>query len=142
MNAPAWLSMENLVLAAGLLQFCQVPAMLIAPSVLGWKDDLAKLEPINRRIVQVIGIAIVIVGVGTGIIVVLAPAEVAGASRAGTGLAAFLGVFWGYRALVQVTLYARIWPRGPLGRLSHYGLTALFFFQAIVYLTAFAITMA
>ncbi|HEX7008884.1 MAG TPA: hypothetical protein VF184_02815 [Phycisphaeraceae bacterium] len=134
---PEWITLTNLVLLAGLLHFCQIPAMLAAPRMLGWKEDLAKLAVINRRIVQVIGIAIVIVGVGLGIVVVCAPADVAGGSRAGMGLACFLGVFWGYRAAVQYLLYHRIWPRGVVGRLSHYGLCGLFTFQSVVYLAAF-----
>jgi hypothetical protein len=130
-------TLRNFVFAAGALQFCQIPAMMVAPRMLGWKEDLEKLATMNRRIVKVIGLAIVLVGVGTGAIVACAADEMVSGSRLACGLSLFLGVFWGYRALVQYFLYFRIWPKGFMGRLSNYGLAALFTFQSIVYLAAF-----
>lgn len=137
MDLDQLVSMRNLVFVAGVLHFCQVPAMLMAPRMLGWKEDLAKLSVINRRIVQVIGIAIVIVGVGTGIVVACAADDLVSGSRLATGFTAFLAFFWGYRAAVQVLLYLRIWVKGLLGTLSNYGLAVLFVFLTAAYLIAF-----
>jgi hypothetical protein len=133
----AALSLRNWVFLAGVLHFCQVPAMMMAPRMLDWKDDLAKLSVINRRIVQVIGIAIVIVGVGTGIVVACAADEMVKGGKLATGLSLFLAVFWGYRGLVQYTLYLRIWVKGWLGTISNYGLAALFTLLTVIYLIAF-----
>jgi hypothetical protein len=130
--------MQQLVFAAGLLHFCQVPAMLIAPRMLQWKDDLARLQPINRRIAQVLGVAIVIVVLGLGAVVMLAADELVNSSRLAAGMTAFLAVFWLYRAIVQVLVYRRMWPRGPVGLASHFGLTALFFALSAIYSAAFA----
>jgi hypothetical protein len=129
--------MSQIVLAAGLLHFCQVPAMVAAPRMLGWQQDLERLQPINRRIVKVIGLAIVIVVLGLGMVVASAPGELLNGGRLALGLTSFLAVFWLYRAVVQVTLYARIWPGGFLGRASFYGLSVLFFALAGMYLAAF-----
>ncbi len=137
MDLQQLLSLRNFVFLAGLLQFCQIPAMMMAPKMLGWKDDLAKLSTINRRIVKVIGVAIVIVGVGTGAIVVCAGGEMVSGSHLAIGLSLFLGIFWGYRAMVQYLLYFRIWGKGFMGAFSNYGLAALFTFQTLVYLIAF-----
>ena len=137
MNWDAILSMRTLVLVTGALHFCQLPAMMIAPRVLQWGDDLAKLEPINRQIVKVIGGGIMLAGLGLGVVVVCAPAEVAGGSRLGMALACFLAVLWAYRAIVQIVVYRRIWPGGGIGRLSHYGLCLLFSFQTVAYAAAF-----
>ena len=134
------LSLRNLVRLAGFLQFCQIPAMIFSPKMLNWEEDLAKLSPINRNIVLVIGAAIVLTVVGSGVVVAGAT-EMVGGGRLGTAFCGFLGVFWLYRDAVQVFLYAKIWPKGALGRLSYYGLTALFTFLAGVYLTAFAVTL-
>jgi hypothetical protein len=132
--------MEKVVFAAGLLHLCQVPSMFAAPRMLGWKQDLARLEPINRRIVQVIGAAIMIVVIGLGIVVMAAPGELL-TTRLGAALACFLGVFWLYRAVVQVVLYRRIWPHGRLGRASHYALSLLFFALTAAYFAAFAVNV-
>jgi hypothetical protein len=135
------LSLRNFVWLAGLLQFCQIPAMIASPKMLNWKEDLAKLSPINRNIVLVIGAAIVLTGVGLGVVVVVGATEMVGGGRLGTALCGFLGVFWLYRDAVQVFIYRKIWPKGGMGTLSHCGLTALFTFQAAVYLTAFVLTL-
>ena len=130
-------SLQNLVFLAGILHFCQVPAMMMAPKMLGWKEDLSKLQLINRRIVMVIGVAIVIVGVGTGILVASAAGEMVGGGRLATGLCLFLAVFWGYRGAVQFLLYFKIWGTDLLGRLSNYGLCLIFVFLTAVYAVAF-----
>lgn len=137
MNWDAILSMRTLVLVTGALHFCQLPAMLTAPRILQWGDDLAKLEPINRQIVKVIGGGIMLAVLGLGVVVVCAPSDVAGGSRVGIALACFLAVFWAYRATVQIVVYRRIWPGGLTGRLSHYGLCLLFSFQTVAYAAAF-----
>lgn len=127
------LSLTALVGLAGWLHFCQVPAMMVAPRMLGWDEDLARMQPINRRIFRVMATAIMLTVLGLGLVVGLSPAQVADGSRLGTSLAGFLAVFWTYRGAVQVLVYSRIWPQGILGILSHYGLTALFSFLAGVY---------
>jgi hypothetical protein len=132
------LSMKQLVFAAGLLHFCQVPSMIAAPRMLRWRADLSRLEPLNRRIVEVIGLSIMIVVIGLGIVVICAPADLVGGSRLATGLTCFLGVLWLFRAIVQVGVYGRMWPGGWAGRLSHYGMSLLFFALAAVYFAAFA----
>ena len=135
------LTMQHLVFTAGLLHLCQVPSMIAAPRMLGWKQDLAQLEPINRRIVQVIGIAIMIVVIGLGIVVMIAPGDLL-STRLGAALAGFLMIFWLYRAVVQVLLYRRIWPKGWLGQVSHYGLSLLFFALSGIYSAAFAVNLS
>jgi hypothetical protein len=137
MNWLQLLTLRNLVFLAGLLHFCQIPAMMMAPRMLGWKEDLAKLSVINRRIVMVIGVAIMLVGVGTGIVVACSADNMVAGTRLAAGFSAFLAVFWGYRGTVQVALYLRIWPRGFLGVVSNYGLVALFGFLTLVYFAAF-----
>lgn len=125
--------MQEFFIVIGLLHFCQIPGMMMAPRMLAWKDDLAKLQPINRRIVKVIGVSIMIVVLGMGVVVVAGAGDLAAGGPLAVGVCAFLSVLWCFRATVQVTLYRKIWPGGVLGRLSHYGLSFLFYFQAAAY---------
>ncbi|MBI4054777.1 MAG: hypothetical protein HY402_01440 [Elusimicrobia bacterium] len=131
------LSLEDLLFLAGMLHFLNVPAMLLAPRMLGWREDLAKLAPINRRMVLVMGGGIVLVILGLGTVVAVCSREMAEGGRLGMALSCFLGIFWGYRTFIQVYVYPRIWPGGFLGRLSHFGLVALFPFLSGVYWLAF-----
>lgn len=134
MDLPAGLpSLSTVIFLTGLLHFCQVPAMLIAPRMLGWRDDLAKVTPINRRIIAVMGLGIVLTVLGLGVVVMVAAEEIAAGSLLGAALAAFLGIFWTYRGAVQVVLYSQVWPAHGPGRLSHYGLAVLFAVLALVY---------
>ena len=137
MNWKELLALHHWVLLAGLLHFCQIPAMLMAPRMLGWKEDLPKLSLINRRIVVVIALAIVLVVVGMGIVVACAADQLVDKSRLATGVTGFLAVFWAYRAAVQWALYFRIWVKGWLGVMSNYGLGLLLVFLTVVYLVAF-----
>jgi hypothetical protein len=134
MNFDQILTVRNLLFVAGLLHFCQVPAMIVAPRMLGWADDLSKLQPINRRIVKVMGLAIMIVVLGTGVVVMIGCSQLADGGPLAVAFCTFLGVFWLYRGLVQVVLYRRIWPGGVVGQLSHHGLTLLFFALTAAYL--------
>ena len=137
MNDP----MEKVVFAAGLLHFCQAPAMVMAPRMLGWKQELERMAPINRRIVQVLGVSMMLVVLGLGIVVMTSARELVGGGRLALGLSGFLGVLWLFRGSVQVLLYRRIWPRGRLGALSHYALSLLFFALAGAYFAAFWINL-
>lgn len=132
------LTVHHLVLLAGLLHFCQVPAMMVLPRMFEWERDLGQLKPMNRRYVQVVGLAVMLAVLGLGVVVLIAPGEVAGASRLGVALAGFLTIFWGYRAVIQVLVYRHIWPGGLRGRLTHFGLCVLFTFLAVAYAVAFA----
>lgn len=132
---------SRLIFLTGMLHFCQIPAMIMAPRMLGWKEDLAKLTTINRAIVLVMGGGIILTVTGLGIVVVLCTEDLVRGTRMGAALACFLGVFWAYRGSVQIFLYSSIWAQDFLGRLSHYGLVAIFTFQSGVYLSVFALAV-
>jgi hypothetical protein len=124
-----------LVRAAGALSFCQLPAMAAAPRMLGWANELRALGELSRRIVRVIGLAIMLVVQGTGVVTLVGAADIAGGTRLGAAYAAFLGIFWGFRANAQ-RAYAPLWPRGAVGRASFWALTGLFCTQSTLFLFA------
>jgi hypothetical protein len=127
--------LSKLLFLAGVCHFFQIPAMLVAPRALGWKDDLPRLRPINRAIVIVLGFGMVLTIVGLGVVVMLSSKELANGGRLANALLCFLVLFWLYRAAVQVVVYTRLWP-GNL-RLAHYGLMVLFFSLTSVYAVVF-----
>src|SRR5262245_24219592 len=93
----------SLACAAGAAHFVQLPAMLIGPRfvrALRWTDELDRLSPLPARIVRIMTFGIILCVFGLGVVVVSAPAELAGGARLGTSLAAFLGLFWSWRAWI------------------------------------------
>ncbi len=131
--------LERLVFSAGVLHFCQVPAMMFSPKMLGWEEDLAKLSPINRRIVLVMGGGIMLTVLGSGLVVAFNARRIAEGGPLARALALFLAALWIYRGFIQVAVYARIWPPGRFARASHYGLVMLFGYLSAVYALAFAL---
>jgi hypothetical protein len=127
------LDLSNFVFLVGLSQMANIPAMMLAPKMLGWKEDLGKLRPINRAIVIVLGIGMSLIIVGTGIVVMVGKDELVNGSLLGISLSCFLAVVWTYRGLIQILVYPRIWPRGGISRMSHFGLMGLFVFQFLAY---------
>ncbi|MBI4397101.1 MAG: hypothetical protein HY548_08405 [Elusimicrobia bacterium] len=131
------LSLRNLVFVAGCLHFFQLPAVFIAPRMLNWREEFSRLSPINRRIFEMVGLGIMLMTIGAGVVVVIAPGEVAGGSVLGTSLAGYLGIVWGFRTWVQVFVYSKIWPAGRWGRLTHYGMLANLSMKTAIYMTVF-----
>jgi hypothetical protein len=110
--------------------------MVVMSRMLGWRADLAKLTDLNRRIVAVIGLAIVIVMCGLGVVVMAAADELARGGRLAASVTAFLAVFLGYRAAVQWLVYGPLWSSSRRGKASHRALGILFSLQALAYATA------
>jgi hypothetical protein len=128
-----WLTLRRIVLLAGALHFCQFPAAFMVPNTLNWKEELKRLSPLNRRIFLVISLAIMWVGLGLGGVVIIGADEIVSGRPLGVALCFFLGVFWGYRAAVQIFLYSKIWIGGTLGWVTHHGLSGLLVFMSGLY---------
>jgi hypothetical protein len=128
--------LSDLAALAGLLHFSQIPGTLVAYRMLHGDEELGRLSSINRRIVLVTGLGLMLAVLGLGVLVMVFPAQIAGASALGTGVAGFLAVFWGFRAAVQMFLYPRSWPRHARARIVHYALVVLFAFLTLIYALA------
>jgi len=128
-----FVTFKNLVFFTGLVHFCQVPALMFAPKMLNWREDLAKLLPINRHIVVALGSSITYIILGTGIMVMATSSELAAGGRLAAGVDAFLAALWTYRLWMQIFIYPKIWPGGWLGRASYWILVAIFVYLASAY---------
>jgi predicted neutral ceramidase superfamily lipid hydrolase len=125
---------ELLVTTAGWLSLTQLPAMIVAPRVLGWREDFSTMRPVNRQIVTVVMGAIVFVVVGLGLVTAWAGADMISGGRAGTGLCIWSALFWAARSVVQWRVYSKTWPRDSIvGAVSHYSLGVMFTFMSLAY---------
>lgn len=123
--------MRILVIVTGMAHFFNIPATLVAPKILGWKDDFSKLSPINRMIVFVLGVGMQLTIVGLGIVTIFSSDDLLQGGKLQLFFIGFMCVFWLYRALVQFIIYPKIWPSKI--RLMHYGLQCLLTFLTCSY---------
>ena len=128
------LTIPSFIQLAGALQLIIAVANFFLPAKLHYREILAKVSPIIRQIFTVHSIYIVLVLIGFGLICLLFPNDLCGASPLGKFLCGFLAIFWGLRVVLQFTYYDRtIKKKHPLG--------ALFFGAVFLYLAAiFAFT--
>jgi hypothetical protein len=128
------LTLQSSIQLAGALQLVIAAANFFAPTILHYRENLAKVSPIIRQIFTVHSVYIILVLIGFGLICLLFPNDLCGASPLGKFLCGFLAVFWGLRVVLQFTYYDRaVKKEHPLG--------ALFFGTAFLYL-ALAFTAA
>jgi hypothetical protein len=118
---------------AGHFTLLAVSAQL--PARLEWRTDLAKLTDFNRRFVWVAGGFIVFTYLGFGVLTLLLHDEMVRGDPSAVGLAAFIGLYWLVRVVVDATTFRGApWPRGWLFRLGHLALMTLFGYFVAVYL--------
>jgi len=126
---------ELLFTIAGCLHFLQIPSTAhLARRLLHLAPDLAKLSPINGRIVRIFVAAASCLILGLGLIVVWHAREI-GSSRLGRSLCVLLILFWTGRAAAQIWLRA-VWPRAAHGNFWYVALLVVYLTVALSYLGA------
>jgi len=128
-----WLSLALWLAGAG--HFVVLIASFQVPYRLGWKKDLPKLTPFNRKLMWVHGAFAVYTIISFGALTLLLHDEMLLGSRAGVALATFIGVYWLLRVIVDFTYYKHDdWPSGKAFVVGHALLTLLFAFLFVAYL--------
>lgn len=123
---------------AGIGHFCVLIASFQVPSRLGWREDLAKLTPFNRKLMWVHGGFAVLTIIFFGVLTLALHNEMLRGDRAAIFLAAFIGIYWTTRIVIDFTYYDhKDWPSGRMFVVGHVLLTLLFVFLATTYLGLF-----
>jgi hypothetical protein len=132
MNLQPWLSLA--LWLAGICHFCILGASFQVPGRLGWQEDLAKLTPFNRKLMWVYGGTTLLTIVAFGTLTLFLHDDFLRGDRAALALAAFIGLFWSLRIVVDFTYFKHSdWPTGPQFVVGHLLLTALFAALASTY---------
>ncbi len=119
---------------AGVGHFCVLGASFQVPRRLGWKEDLPKLTPFNRKLMYVYGGFTVLTIAAFGVLTLLLHNEMLHGERAATALAVFIAIYWTARIGVDFLYYEhKDWPVGKQFVAGHILLTALFFALAVTY---------
>jgi hypothetical protein len=120
---------------AGLAHFAVLGASVQVPARLHWRDELARLSSLNRKLMWTYGGFTVLTIVAFGALTLGLHEELLRGDRAALGLAGFIGVYWGARIAVDLFWFSHAdWPPGRLFVVGHALLLALFLFLAGTYL--------
>jgi alginate O-acetyltransferase complex protein AlgI len=123
---------------AGLGHFVILFASFQVPARLRWKEDLIKLMPFNRKLLWVQSSFTVITIIAFGTLTLVLHNELLRGDRAALGIAAFIGIYWTSRILVDAFYFSHEdWPKGKMFVVGHFLLTSLFLFLAVSYLGLF-----
>jgi hypothetical protein len=116
---------------AGAGHFVILIASAQVPGRLRWKEDLRSLMPFNRKLLWVQGGFTVLTIIAFGSLTLALHGELLRGDRAALGLAAFIGVYWTSRILVDAFYFSHEdWPQGRMFVVGHTLLTGLFVFLA------------
>jgi alginate O-acetyltransferase complex protein AlgI len=119
---------------AGIGHFVILIASFQVPGKLGWKEDLAKLRPFNRKMLWVQSSFTVMTIVAFGTLTLTLHREMLRGDRAAIALAAFIAVYWTARISVDAFYFSNSdWPKGRQFIIGHALLTSLFVFLAVTY---------
>jgi hypothetical protein len=119
---------------AGIGHFVLLAASFQVPARLGWKEDLAQLQPFNRKLMWTYGGFTVLTIVAFGILTLVLHDEFVRGDRAAIGLSAFIAAYWTARIAVDAIYFKhRDWPSGRSFVIGHVMLTGLFIALASTY---------
>jgi hypothetical protein len=126
--------MKTLVVLAGIGQLGLVCASLLIPRLLHWREELAKLRPLTRTVVTTYAGYIAGTNLAFGLVSTARPAWLLDGSGLARAVAAFIGIYWGARLVLQFAYYDRKdAPKGVGFRIAEGALVALFLFLTVVY---------
>jgi hypothetical protein len=126
---------DKLLWLAGIGHFTVLIASFQVPSRMQWREDLAKLMPVNRKLMWTYGVFIVLTILAFGTLTLALHDELLRGDRAALGLAGFIGAFWLMRVVMDFTVHTHSdWPSGRRFVVAHILLVALFAALTATYL--------
>lgn len=136
---PAFPGLENVfglaLWLAGAASFCVLGAGVQVPARFGWKHELARLSPMNRKLMWVYYAFIGTTIAAFGVLTLVFHDEMLRGDRVALGLAAFMGLWWAARVTIDAFVFRHEdWPRGRFFVAGHVLLTTTFVAMAGVYL--------
>ncbi|HEY9844368.1 MAG: hypothetical protein ACAI44_23805 [Candidatus Sericytochromatia bacterium] len=127
-----WLNL--LVFLSGLGQVVLAIGSLAIPKVLGWKQELAKVNPLTRQMFWVYSAYIWTTNLCFGLVSLLAPGWLTAHTPLAAAVAGFIATYWGSRVVIQFTYFdTSELPKGWPYKLAEVSLVALFIFLTGVY---------
>ena len=130
-------TLETLLLAAGIGQLLLAAGSPAIPALLNWRRDLAPLPRLLRRLFWVYAAYILAMNFAFGLLSALEPAALVDGSK--LAVSGFIACYWAARLVIQFACFDRsAKPSGWYFLLAETALVALFVFLTLVYGAAVA----
>lgn len=121
------MTLETLILLAGVGQLGLALGSLSLPRVLDWSSDTAKLKSLTRKVFWTYAAYIWVTNICFGVLSVVAPGTLTDGSLLSRAVAGYITVYWGARVLVQLFYFERAdAPSGLRYRVAEAALTLFF----------------
>ncbi|MCB9871097.1 MAG: hypothetical protein H6836_01725 [Planctomycetes bacterium] len=124
---------DRLVFLAGIVQLGISAVSLALPRLLGWREQIAKLDGLLRCVFWTYAGYIVATNVCCGLLSILAASWLTDGTPLARAVCAYIATYWGARTLLQVSSYHRHTPQGVGYRVGEAAATGAFAFCAAVY---------
>jgi CBS domain containing-hemolysin-like protein len=130
---------KTLIQAAGLIQLGISASSLAIPWLLGWKEEVARLRPLTKRVFWTYAGYILVTNISFGLLSLLMPEQLAAHTPLAIAVAGFIALYWLSRLVIQITVFDRVEsPKEPLFRVARLLYLAAFTSLVVVYsMTAF-----
>jgi hypothetical protein len=124
---------NHLVFIAGIGQLALALSSLAIPRVLGWRQQMARLDPLTAQVFWIYAGYILGINLFFGALSTVAPGCLTDGTLLARTLCGFIALYWGVRLLIQVFAYRITRPKGRFHNVVHAGFTVLFSYLALVY---------
>ena len=129
---------QQLIRLAGLAQTTLVIGSVFIPKVLGWKGELAKVQPLIKQMFWTYAAYILVINLCFGLLSMFDYRELANGSNLAAIINGFIAAYWISRVLVQFFYFDRSnFPAGKWNKLAEVVLVLLFISLSAVYSFAF-----
>ncbi|MEO6978234.1 MAG: hypothetical protein ABI113_07625 [Mucilaginibacter sp.] len=133
-------NIQQLICLAGLAQIVLVAGSPFIPKTLGWKVELAKVQPLIKQMFWTYAAYILVINLCFGLLSMFDYRELTGGSNLAIIIDGFIALYWVSRVLIQFFYFDRSnFPAGKWNKLAEVVLVLLFICLSAVYSLAFYI---
>ncbi|MBL4674617.1 MAG: hypothetical protein JKY70_00160 [Mucilaginibacter sp.] len=128
------ITIQNIVRLAGVGQLMLALGSIMVPKVLKWPQELAKVEPMIKRLFWVYAVYILVINCSFGLLSLFMSEQLTNATPLASAVSGFIAVYWISRLSIQFLYFDRSnFPKGIWPIAGEVVLVTAFVFFGVVY---------
>ncbi len=128
--------LSELILLAGFGQLLLAGGSIAIPRVLKWRDKLASLDPLTRRLFWVYAGYIFGTNILLGLVSIAGRQALLQPSLSSFAIHTYAAIYWTARLVIQFTVFRGVKPEGRFFGVAEFLLAALFLLLSTTYIVA------